>query len=165
MEGKLSILNQIALRFFNLGTSTPFVRNANIIVQEAPQYPKLKSCRQSSFELRVNKFVKDCRCCIPFAELQALLPKMNYYLRPKDFHDACFKFTSAIGLDRKSRNKGLTFEQVASLLHKLKRDSWIVKRINVYWNDLFGELMKNAKLFWKSFCMECKVKLRKHWQM
>jgi phosphatidylinositol phospholipase C, delta len=70
---------------------------------------------------------------------------MNYYMRPKDFHDAYFKFTSAIGLDRKSRNMGLTFEQVATLLHKLKRDSWIVKPINVYWNDIFGELMKNGK--------------------
>ena len=90
-------------------------------------------------------FTQDMSQLISSSELQRLLPRMNYYLRPKEFQDAYDKFTRAIALDRKSRKQGLTFEQVSTLLHKLKRDSWIVKPINVYWNELFGELMKNGK--------------------
>lgn len=82
---------------------------------------------------------------ISASELQRLLYKMNLFLRPKDFTDAYDKFVRAIQLDRRARKQGLTFEQTSTLLHKLKRDSWILKPINVYWNDLFGEFMKNGK--------------------
>jgi phosphatidylinositol phospholipase C, delta len=48
-------------------------------------------------------------------------------------------------MDRAQRRKGLTFEQCATFLHKVKRDSWIVKPVNVIWDDLFGENMNNGK--------------------
>jgi hypothetical protein len=55
------------------------------------------------------------------------------------------KFGKTIGLDRSMRRKGLTFEQCCTFLHKVKRDTWLVKPVNVIWNDLFGEVMKNGK--------------------
>ena len=70
---------------------------------------------------------------------------MNYLLKQKDLNDMYEKFARTIGLDRKLRRQGLTFEQTCMLLHKLKRDSSIVKPINIYWNQLFGEFMKNGK--------------------
>jgi hypothetical protein len=79
------------------------------------------------------------------AELQKLLIKMNYRLKPKEFNDHYDKFVRTIGLGRKHRRHGITFEQACTFLHKLKRDSWIVKPINVYWNQMFGEIMKNGK--------------------
>lgn len=79
------------------------------------------------------------------SELQKLLQKMNYFLRQKDLNDVYEKFARAIGLDRRMRRQGLTFEQTCTLLHKIKRDSWIVKPVNIYWNKLFGEFMKNGK--------------------
>lgn len=87
---------------------------------------------------------------------------MNYQLKPKELNDIYEKFARAIGLDRKMRRQGLTFEQTCTLLHKLKRDSWFVKPINIYWNNLFGELMKNGKprmtvsdkTFLEKFCHE-----------
>ena len=39
----------------------------------------------------------------------------------------------------------MTFEQTCTLLHKIKRDSWVVKPVNTYWNKLFGEFMNNGK--------------------
>lgn len=79
------------------------------------------------------------------SELQKLLIKMNYKLKPKEFNDHYDKFVRTIGLGRKHRRHGITFEQACTFLHKLKRDSWIVKPINVYWNQMFGEVMKNGK--------------------
>lgn len=70
---------------------------------------------------------------------------MNYFLKQKELNDVYEKFARAIGLDRKMRRRGLTFEQTCTLLHKIKRDSWIAKPINKYWNNLFGEFMKNGK--------------------
>lgn len=55
------------------------------------------------------------------------------------------KFGKVIGLHRSARRKGLTFEQCCTFLHKLKRDSWMVKPVTVLWNDLFGEFMNNGK--------------------
>jgi hypothetical protein len=55
------------------------------------------------------------------------------------------QFAKIIGLDRSQRRKGLTFEQCSTFLHKIKRDSWIVKPVNAIWNDLFGETMNNGK--------------------
>lgn len=56
------------------------------------------------------------------------------------------KFGKVIGLDRGQRRAGLSFEQTATFLHKLKRDSWMVKPVTVLWNELFGEVMNNGKL-------------------
>ena len=70
---------------------------------------------------------------------------MNYLLKQRDLNDIYEKFARTIGLDRKLRRQGLTFEQTCTLLHKIKRDSWIVKPINLYWNSMFGEFMKNGK--------------------
>lgn len=55
------------------------------------------------------------------------------------------KFAKIIGLDRSQRRKGLDFEQSCTFLHKIKRDSWLVKPVNIIWNDLFGEIMNNGK--------------------
>lgn len=78
-------------------------------------------------------------------ELQKLLQEMNYLLKPRELNDVYEKFARAIGLDRKLRRQGLTFEQTCTLLHKIKRDSWIVKPVHLYWNKLFGEFMNNSK--------------------
>lgn len=66
-------------------------------------------------------------------------------MKQKQLTELYDKFGKMIGLDRKERRKGLTFEQTCTLLHKIKRDSWTVKPINTYWNKLFGEFMNNGK--------------------
>jgi hypothetical protein len=55
------------------------------------------------------------------------------------------RFGKILGMDRKMRRQGLSFEQCCTLLHKIKRDSWMVKPVNQVWNKLFGEFMKNGK--------------------
>ena len=55
------------------------------------------------------------------------------------------QFCKVIGLNNKERKGGLTFEQTCTLLHKIKRDSWMVRPSHQYWNLLFGEFMKNGK--------------------
>jgi hypothetical protein len=54
-------------------------------------------------------------------------------------------FSRVLGLKSRDRKHGLTFEQTCTLLHKIKRDSWVVKPVNQYWNKLFGEVMNNGK--------------------
>eukprot|EP00526_Cylindrotheca_closterium_P002340 CAMPEP_0113608790 /NCGR_PEP_ID=MMETSP0017_2-20120614/4118_1 /TAXON_ID=2856 /ORGANISM="Cylindrotheca closterium" /LENGTH=918 /DNA_ID=CAMNT_0000517509 /DNA_START=309 /DNA_END=3065 /DNA_ORIENTATION=- /assembly_acc=CAM_ASM_000147 len=79
-------------------------------------------------------------------ELQKILKRINYHIpSTKKFNDSYDKFGKMIHLDRKMRKQGLTFEQTASFLHKLKRDSWLAKPVNRYWNRLFGDQMKNGK--------------------
>jgi hypothetical protein len=77
--------------------------------------------------------------------LGRVLQRINYYLKKSQLNELYEKFGKMIGLDRKMRRQGLTFEQTCTLLHKIKRDSWHVKPINTYWNSLFGEIMKNGK--------------------
>jgi len=81
-------------------------------------------------------------------QIQLLLHQMNFYsLKPREIQANYDKFGKILGLDRAQRRRGLTFEQTATFLHKLKRDSsWMVKPTSRIWNELFGEVMNNGKL-------------------
>ena len=100
---------------------------------------------QSSKYARPSKCRQEKSQFINSNELGRLMERMNYQFKKDYVCDVYEKFARAIGLDRKMRRQGLTFEQTCTLLHKIKRDSWIVKPINQYWNKLFGEFMKNGK--------------------
>jgi hypothetical protein len=78
-------------------------------------------------------------------ELGRVLGRINYHMKKQELHKVYEKFGKTIGLDRRLRRQGLTFEQTCTLLHKVKRDSWVVKPVNTCWNQLFGEFMKNGK--------------------
>lgn len=68
-------------------------------------------------------------------EIGGVLNKINYcQLKKSQLADLYDNFAKVIGLDKKQRNLGLTFEQTCTLLHKIKRDSWVVKPVNQYWN-------------------------------
>ena len=79
------------------------------------------------------------------AELGAILDRINYYMKKSQLNSAFEQFSKIIGLDRSERKRGLTFEQVVTFLHKLKRDTWQVKPVNQIWVDVFGEFMNNGK--------------------
>jgi hypothetical protein len=78
-------------------------------------------------------------------DLGKVLERINCSMRKAQLHQTYEKFGKAIGLDRSQRRKGLTFEQACTLMHKIKRDTWMVKPVNVLWNELFGEVMNNGK--------------------
>jgi hypothetical protein len=78
-------------------------------------------------------------------ELGRVLDRINFHMKKSQLNDLYEKFGKTIGLDRKTRRQGLTFEQTCTLLHKIKRDTWMVKPINQAWNQLFGEFMNNGK--------------------
>ena len=78
-------------------------------------------------------------------ELGEVMDRINYHMKRSQLKDLYEKFGKTIGLDRKMRRQGLSFEQCCTLLHKIKRDSWMVKPVNQVWNQLFGEFMKNGK--------------------
>jgi hypothetical protein len=48
-------------------------------------------------------------------------------------------------LSKTERKRGLTFDQCATFLHKVKRDTWQVKPVHHLWIQLFGEIMSNGK--------------------
>ena len=76
-----------------------------------------------------------------------IVQEINFGTRKhKDVQAAYDQFGKVIRLDRASRRRGLTFEQSATFLHKLKRDSWMVKPVTVIWNELFGQVMNNGKM-------------------
>ena len=79
------------------------------------------------------------------AELGAILDRINYHMKKSQLNSAFEQFAKVIGLDRSERKRGLTFEQVVTFLHKLKRDTWQVKPVNQIWVDVFGEFMNNGK--------------------
>lgn len=79
-------------------------------------------------------------------QMMRVLQEINYEIKQKELNASLDKFGKVIGLDRAQRRKGYNFEQTAVFLHKLKRDSWMVKPVNVIWNELFGECMNNGKL-------------------
>ena len=86
--------------------------------------------------------------CAGYANVQhwtKILAAMNFVLKPKEMTAAYEHFGKVIGLDRTQRRRGLTFEQSATFLHKIKRDSWMVKPVSVIWNELFGQVMNNGK--------------------
>jgi uncharacterized protein (DUF2267 family) len=88
---------------------------------------------------------KDKTDRISCSQLGRLLERINLTMKRQQVTSTYEKFGKVIGLDRSMRRKGLTFEQCATFLHKLKRDSWMVKPVTVLWNDLFGEFMNNGK--------------------
>jgi phosphatidylinositol phospholipase C delta len=79
------------------------------------------------------------------ADLRKLLQQINCVMKQRDLQAAYDHFGKVIGLDRLQRRRGLTFEQSATFLHKIKRDSWMVKPVTVIWKQFFGELMNNGK--------------------
>jgi Phosphatidylinositol-specific phospholipase C, X domain len=74
-----------------------------------------------------------------------LLDRINYQMKKSELNGLYDNFSRVLGLKSRDRKHGLTFEQTCTLLHKIKRDSWVVKPVNQYWNKLFGELMNNGK--------------------
>lgn len=78
-------------------------------------------------------------------QIGMVLQQINFTMRQRDLQAVYDKFGKVIGLNRAQRRRGLTFEQSATFLHKIKRDSWMVKPVNVIWNELFGEIMNNGK--------------------
>jgi hypothetical protein len=106
--------------------------------------------RQVSNDVLLLRYVwldadKDRSNTIKPNELGGVLDRVNYQMKKSQLNDLYDNFAKVIGLDRQDRRLGLTFEQTCTLLHKIKRDSWMVKPINQYWNKLFGELMNNGK--------------------
>jgi len=88
---------------------------------------------------------KDKSNMINAPELGVILDRINFYMKKSLLNSSYEQFAKVIGLDRAARKKGLTFEQVVTFLHKLKRDTWIVKPVNQIWVDVFGEFMNNGK--------------------
>ena len=97
-------------------------------------------CSRPSFLL-----LQDKSNTINPTELGRVLDRINFHMKKSQLNVLYEKFGKTIGLDRKMRRQGLSFEQCCPLLHKIKRDSWMVKPINQVWNKLFGEFMKNGK--------------------
>jgi hypothetical protein len=60
-------------------------------------------------------------------------------------NDEYNKFTKLLELSKAERKRGLTFDQCATFLHKVKRDTWQVKPVHQIWINLFGEIMSNGK--------------------
>lgn len=83
---------------------------------------------------------------LPVQQFGKVLQEINFVMKQRDLQAAYDHFGKVIGLDRSDRRRGLTFEQSATFLHKIKRDSWMVKPVQVIWNDLFGEVMNNGKM-------------------
>jgi phosphatidylinositol phospholipase C delta len=89
---------------------------------------------------------KDKTGYITVHQLAKVLHQLNFEMKAKDLHATFDKFGKVIGLDRAQRRRGLSFEQSATFLHKMRRDSWMVKPVNLIWNQLFGEVMNNGKM-------------------
>ncbi|CAB9505823.1 Inactive phospholipase C-like protein 1 [Seminavis robusta] len=88
---------------------------------------------------------KDMTGKINCNQLGRILERINLAMKRQQLNSTYEKFGKVIGLDRAMRRKGLNFEQCCTFLHKLKRDSWMVKPVTVLWNDVFGEFMNNGK--------------------
>jgi len=88
---------------------------------------------------------KEKRNALNVNEIHKVLERINFHVTKPDLDKQYQRFGKIIGLDRMQRRKGLTFEQCCTFLHKIKRDSWMVKPVNIIWNDLFGEIMNNGK--------------------
>ncbi|KAL7577087.1 hypothetical protein ACA910_019694 [Epithemia clementina (nom. ined.)] len=74
-----------------------------------------------------------------------VFPQINFFMKPKDVQSNYEKYGRVIGLDRRRRRRGLTFDQLADFLHYIRRNSWVVKPVTALWNGLFGEFMNNGK--------------------
>jgi hypothetical protein len=89
--------------------------------------------------------VADKTNLINMNEFGKILERINFYMKKSELIAHYEKFAKIIGMDRQQRRKGLNFDQCCTFLHKIKRDSWMVKPVNVLWNELFGEFMNNGK--------------------
>lgn len=78
-------------------------------------------------------------------DLGKVMNRINFYMTKPQLNSAYEKFTKILGMDRQQRRKGMNFDQCCTFLHKIKRDSWMVKPVNELWNKLFGEFMNNNK--------------------
>lgn len=74
-----------------------------------------------------------------------VMDRINVYMTKQQLHSSYEKFTKILGMDRQQRRKGMNFDQCCTFLHKIKRDSWMVKPVNVLWDQLFGQVMNNGK--------------------
>ena len=54
-------------------------------------------------------------------------------------------FAKMIGLERSERRKGLSFESTVTILHKVKRDTFLRKPVVENWFEIFGKIMRNGK--------------------
>lgn len=82
---------------------------------------------------------------INVAELAIILDRINCFMKKKDLNTSYDKFARSIDLDKDDRKIGLTFDQVVTFLHKLKRDTWQVKPVTQIWVDVFDQFMNNGK--------------------
>jgi len=78
-------------------------------------------------------------------EMKNLIDFINIQKDKKKICDEYEKFAKMLKLSKSERQKGLTFDQCATFLHKTKRDTWQVKPVHHIWIDLFGEFMNNGK--------------------
>lgn len=78
-------------------------------------------------------------------EIAKLLARINCHVKKQELSKMYDKFIKIMGIDRSQRKQGLNFSLCCTFLHKIKRDSWMVKPVNVIWNELFGEIMNNGK--------------------
>jgi len=89
---------------------------------------------------------KDKSDSINSSEFAIVLNRINYSMKRLESNHLYDKFSKMIGLDKSARRMGLSFEQCAIILHKVKRDStWRVKPVREIFFGLFGEHMNNHK--------------------
>ncbi len=59
-------------------------------------------------------------------EMGELLNRINFQVKEKNPSTVYQKFARTLGLLREQARKGLTFDQCVMLLHKTKRDCWVL---------------------------------------
>lgn len=106
--------------------------------------------RQVSTEVLLLRYVwteadQDKSNTIAQNEIGRVFNRINYPIKKADLNTCYDKYCKVIGLNKKDRKNGLTFEQTCTLLHKIKRDSWMVRPAHQYWDTLFGQYMNNGK--------------------
>jgi len=90
---------------------------------------------------------KDKSNTINSSEFANILNRINFSMTRSESNGHYEKFTKVIGLSKSERRMGLSFEQCATILHKVKRDSgWMVQPVKQIFMDLFGEYMHNGKM-------------------
>jgi len=112
---------------------------------DAYQVAKVKVAREVLL-LRYSWIANHKNNRLSVTQFGKVLQEINFVMKPKELNSAFDYFGKVISLDRKERRIGLTFEMSATFLHKIKRDSWMVKPLQVLWNELFGEFMNNGKM-------------------
>ena len=75
-----------------------------------------------------------------------LLNRINFQGKEKNHKIVYDKFAKTLGLSREQRRSGLEFDQCVTLLHKTKRDTWLVKPVTQLFYDMFGQFMSNNKV-------------------